>query len=133
MARQLRLRQLAVSIICVAMGGLALAVANLLTGKWIFIAGLAVGLGIVALVYFGPGQVDWLSDVILFCTLACTSLLAYLLLVNLCAIGISVDACTLGSIRASAFANAFFPALPVIFAWSWVRVSWLSRLLQRRR
>ena len=64
-------------------------------------AGITIGLAIVAFVYFGPGQITWLSDLFLLTTTASTIGVAGVIATEACKLFSELAGCTLGNIRAS--------------------------------
>ena len=115
-------------LLCVILGGVLLAITNYFFPKFIAVSGILVGGMIVSFVFYLPGVVSPMRDLLLLMTLILTDITAIILMKRFCFWRIDPSVCSPSSLRAAAFGDIFFPGIIVVPLWLSHRIrQFLSR------
>lgn len=125
--------RLGFSLFCILTGGLLLSVTNYFFSKFTPIVGILVGGMIVGFVYYLPGAISILRDILLLITLILTCIIALILQKVYCSWSFSQTGCTLSAFRAATFDNIIFPGGIIVYLWLDLRISQLLLLIKMRK
>jgi len=121
------------NILLLILGGLALAVANLMLPFLSPVIAPVIGLFAFYRIFAIPGKLSWKRDLILFGAVLLVLVVIWVVKSSLCTlVPTGLVGCSKNNWRADTFLNVFCMMPPLVFLWSFVRFRSLKHRLLRK-